>query len=171
MPPLCLLWQTNSVPLSNSRPLSDHCGDHCASIWRPRQPLIHHGDGSASTLPPLHDLLCHYSSLWWFKKCTMVVLQQLHRKRTSGFGRPLSVLVNFLVAQQWHGGCSPVWRGLLGLIDYMVALVQIMAKCITGYRPLSEAMLYWHMYASLGLNEFIVHITLVATAETIILMP
>ena len=44
------------------RPLSDHCGDQCASIRRPRQPLNHHGNDSAPTLPPLHGLLSHYSS-------------------------------------------------------------------------------------------------------------
>ena len=55
---------TTTVPpyADRWRPLSDHCGDHCASIRRPQQPLSHHNNGSTSTLPPLCDLLRHYSS-------------------------------------------------------------------------------------------------------------
>ena len=54
---LCLPCTTTVPPLADQwHSLSDHCGDHCASIRRPRQPLSHHDNGSASTLPPLHDL-------------------------------------------------------------------------------------------------------------------
>ena len=60
---VCLPCATIVPPLADQwRPLSDHCGDHCASIQRPRQHLSHHGNGSAFTLPSLRDLLCHYSS-------------------------------------------------------------------------------------------------------------
>ena len=58
----CLPWTIIVPPLTDQwRPLSDHCGDHCASIRRLQQPLSHLGNGSASTLPPLCDLSCHYS--------------------------------------------------------------------------------------------------------------
>ena len=60
---VCLSCTTIVPPLADQwRPLSDYCGDHCASIQRPRQHLSHHGNGSAFTLPSLRDLLCHYSS-------------------------------------------------------------------------------------------------------------
>ena len=59
---VCLPCTTIVPPLDDQwRPLSDHCGDHCASIQRPRQHLSHHGDGSAFTLPSLRDLL-YYNS-------------------------------------------------------------------------------------------------------------
>ena len=80
---VCLPCTTIVPPLADQwRPLGDHCGDHCASIQRPRQHLSHHGNGSAFTLPSLCDLLCHYSSFGRFKEGTRVVLQQLHRNRT-----------------------------------------------------------------------------------------
>ena len=43
-----------------------------------------------------------------------------------------------------------------GPIDNNLALVQIMAWCQTGDKPLSEPMMAWFgdIYASLGLNEF-----------------
>ena len=76
---VCLPCTTIVPPLADQwRPLSDHCGDHCASIQRPWQPLSHHGNGSAFTLPSLRDL----QQLWSFKEGTRVVLQQLHRNRT-----------------------------------------------------------------------------------------
>ena len=60
---VCLPCTTIVPPLADQwRPLSDHCGDHWASIQRPRQHLSHHVNGSAFTLPSLRDLLCHYSS-------------------------------------------------------------------------------------------------------------
>ena len=65
----CLLCTITVPPLADQwRPLSDHCGDHRASIRRPRQPLGHHGKGSTSTLLPLCDLLCHYSSFGGSRK-------------------------------------------------------------------------------------------------------
>ena len=81
---VCLPCTTIVPPLADQwRPLSNHCGDHCASIQRPRQHLSHHGNSSTFTLPSLRDLLCHYSSLLWsFKEGTRVVLQQLYRNRT-----------------------------------------------------------------------------------------
>ena len=60
---VCLPCTTIVPPLADQwRPLSDHCGDPCASIQRPQQHLSHHGNGSAFTLPSLRDLFCHYSS-------------------------------------------------------------------------------------------------------------
>ena len=54
MPPLCLLWP----------PISFHWAITVATTVPPfGDHTIHHSDGSASPLPPLHDLLCHYSSL------------------------------------------------------------------------------------------------------------
>ena len=54
---VCLPCTTIVPPLADQwRPLSDHCGDHCASIQRPRQHLSHNGNGSAFTLPSLRDL-------------------------------------------------------------------------------------------------------------------
>ena len=48
-------WPVNS--------LSDHCGDHCASIQRLWQPFSSHDNGSVSTpLPPMSDLLYLCSS-------------------------------------------------------------------------------------------------------------
>ena len=59
----CLPCTAIAPPLADKkRPLSDLCGDPRTSIRRPRQPLSYHGNGSASTLPPLRDLLCHYNS-------------------------------------------------------------------------------------------------------------
>ena len=62
------------------RALSDHCGDHCASIWRPREPLSDYGTGLqyASFARPVVSL----KQCWWFNERTRVVLRQLHRKST-----------------------------------------------------------------------------------------
>ena len=61
---VCLPCTTIVPPLADEwRSLSDHCGDHCAAIQRPRQHLSHHGNGSAFALPSLCDLLCHYRAL------------------------------------------------------------------------------------------------------------
>ena len=71
---VCLPCTTIVPPLADQwRPLSDHCGDHCASIQRLRQHLSHHGNGSAFTLPSLRDQLCHYSTTA-FKEGTRVFL-------------------------------------------------------------------------------------------------
>ena len=90
------------------RPLSDHCGDHCASIQRPRQHLSHHGDGSAFTLPSLRDLLCHYNNFGRSRKAQGSCCSSYTETELSGFRRPLSVLTIFMVAQGWHEGRSPV---------------------------------------------------------------
>ena len=53
------LSRTNSVP-----PFADWwcpLSDHYVSIRRPRQPLGHHTNGFAYTLPPLSDRFCVYS--------------------------------------------------------------------------------------------------------------
>ena len=89
--PLCLPWTTKTVVVAQHvaqrrqngdrpiamvaqglpwSPVSDHLGDHCASIRPPPQHLGHHGNGFASTLPPLSDLLCHYSSFGGSKRHT-----------------------------------------------------------------------------------------------------
>ena len=98
LPPLADQW----------RPLSDHCGDHCASIQRPRQHLSHHGNGSAFTLPSLRDLLCHYSRFGRSSKAQGSCCSSYTELELSGFRRPLSVLTIFVVAQRWHEGRSPV---------------------------------------------------------------
>ena len=75
---------TTTVP-----PLAAHCSDHFASIRRPQQPLSQHGNDSASTLPHLHDLLCHYSRFGGSRNalgsCCSYTETEL-----SGFGRPLA---------------------------------------------------------------------------------
>ena len=106
---VCLPCTTTVPPLDDQwRPLSDHCGDHCASIQRPRQHLSHHGDGSAFTLPSLRDLLCHYSCFGRSRKAQGSCCSSYTETKLSGFRRPLSVLTIFMVAQGWHEGRSPV---------------------------------------------------------------
>ena len=106
---VCLPCTTIVPPLDDQwRPLSDHCGDHCASIQRPRQHLSHHGDGSAFTLPSLRDLLCHYNSFGRSRKAQGSCCSSYTETELSGFRRPLSVLTIFVVAQGWHEGRSPV---------------------------------------------------------------
>ena len=106
---VCLPCTTIVPPLDDQwRPLSDHCGDHCASIQRPRQHLSHHGDGSAFTLPSLRDLLCHYNSFGRSRKAQGSCCSSYTETELSGFRRPLSVLTIFMVAQGWHEGRSPV---------------------------------------------------------------
>ena len=55
-----------------------------------------------------------------------------------------------------------------GPVDNIPALVQLMAWCRPGDKPLSETMMlfYWRKYASLGLNEF-THGSLVNVATMI----
>ena len=106
---VCLPCTTIVPPLDDQwRPLSDHCGDHCASIQRPRQHLSHHGDGSAFTLPSLRDLFCHYNSFGRSRKAQGSCCSSYTETELSGFQRPLSVLTIFMVAQGWHEGRSPV---------------------------------------------------------------
>ena len=106
---VCLPCTTIVPPLDDQwRPLSDHCGDHCASIQRPRQHLSHHGDGSAFTLPSLCDLLCRYNSFGRSRKAQGSCCSSYTETELSGFRRPLSVLTIFMVAQGWHEGRSPV---------------------------------------------------------------
>ena len=105
----CLPSTTIVPPLADQqRPLSDHSGDHCASIRRPRQPFSHLGNGSASNLPPLCDMLRHYSSFGRSRKAQGSCCSSYTETELSGFGRPLSILTIFLVAQRWHEGRSPV---------------------------------------------------------------
>ena len=106
---VCLPCTTIVPPLADQwRPLSGHCGDHCATIQRPRQHLSHHGNGSAFTLPSLCDLLCHYSSFGRSRKAQGSCCSSYTERELSGFRRPLSVLTIFMVAQRWHEGRSPV---------------------------------------------------------------
>ena len=106
---VCLPCTTIVPPLPDQwRPLSDHCGDHCASIQRPRQHLSHHGNGSAFTLPSLRDLLCPYSSFGRSRKAHGSCCSSYTETELCGFRRPLSVLTIFMVAQRWHEGRSPV---------------------------------------------------------------
>ena len=107
---VCLPCTTIVPPLADQwRPLSDHCGDRCASIQRPLQHLSHHhGNGSAFTLPSLCDLLCHYSSFGRSRKAQGSCCSSYTETELSGFRRPLSVLTIFMVAQRWHEGRSPV---------------------------------------------------------------
>ena len=104
---VCLPCTTIVPPLADQwRPLRDHCGDHCASIQRPRQHLSHHG--SAFTLPSLRDLLCHYSSFGCSRKVQGSCCSSYTGTELSGFRRPLSVLTISMVAPRWHKGSSPV---------------------------------------------------------------
>ena len=106
---VCLPCTTIVLPLADQwRPLSDHCGDHCASIQRPRQHLSHHANGSVFTLPSLRDLLCHYSSFGRPRKAQGSCCSSYTETEISGFRRPLSVQTSFMVAQRWHEGRSPV---------------------------------------------------------------
>ena len=89
-----------SIERSQWRPLS--------LIRRPRQPFSHLGNGSASTLPPLRDLLRQYSSFGRSMKAQGSCCSSYTETELSGFGRPLSVLTIFLVAQRWHEDRSPV---------------------------------------------------------------
>ena len=93
---VCLPCTTIVPPLADQwRPLSDHCGDHCASIQRPRQHLSHHGNVSAFTLPSLRDLLYHYSSFGRSRKAQGSCCSSYTETKLSGFRRPLSVLTIF----------------------------------------------------------------------------
>ena len=103
----CLLCTTIVPPLADQwRPLSDHCGDHCASIQRPRQHLSHHDNGSAFTLPSLRDLLCHYISFGRSRKAQWSCCSSYTEAELPGFRRLLGVLTIFMVAQRWHEGRS-----------------------------------------------------------------
>ena len=106
---VCLPCTTIVPPLADQwRPLSDHCGDHCASIQRPRQHLSHHGNGSAFTMPSMRDLLCHYSSFGRSRKSQGSCCSSYTEAELSCFQQPLSVLTIFMVAQRWHEGRSSV---------------------------------------------------------------
>ena len=88
------------MPMHQDPLLVDHSGDYCASIRRPRQPFSHLGNGSASILPPLRDLLRHYSRCGRSMKAQRSCCSSYTETELSGFGRPLSVLAIFLVAQR-----------------------------------------------------------------------
>ena len=81
-------------------PLSDHCGDRRAFIQRPRQPLSHHGDGRAFTLPPVSDFLCLYNSFGCSRKAQGSCCSGYTETWRSGFRRPVSILIIFHVAQR-----------------------------------------------------------------------
>ena len=106
---VCRPFTTIVPPLADQwRLLSDHCGDHCASIQPPRQYLSYHGNGSSFTLPSSRDLLCHYSSFGRSMKAQGSCCSSYTETQLSGFRWPLRVLTIFMVAQRWHGGRSPV---------------------------------------------------------------
>ena len=134
---VCLPCATIVLPLADQwRPLSDHCGDHCASIQRPRRHLSHHGNGSAFTLPSLRDLLCHYSSFGRSRKAQGSCCSSYTETELSGFRRPLRVLTIFMVAQRWHEGRSPVCEGgfrghvrISGSTHFTQRARQFMSKC------------------------------------------
>ena len=98
VPPLCLLWPTNSV--------------HWAiTVATTVPPFGDHGNPSATlamVLPPLRDLLRHYSRFGRSRKAQGSCCSSYTETELSGFGLPLSVLAIFLVAQRWHEGRSPV---------------------------------------------------------------
>ena len=111
---VCLPSTTIVPPLADQwRPLSDHCGDHCASIQRPRQHLSHHGNGSAFTLPSLRDLLCHYSSVGRSRKAHGLCCSSYTETELSGFRRPLSVLTIFMVFTKVARRSQPCVKGVL----------------------------------------------------------
>ena len=75
VPPLCLLWPTNSVHWAITvRPLCLHSGT-TATLQPPSQWFCLHSASFARPVAPLQHL-------WSFKEGTRVVLQQLHRNRT-----------------------------------------------------------------------------------------
>ena len=109
---VCLPCTTIVPPLADQwRPLSDHCGDHCASIQRPRQHSSHHDNGSAFTLPSLRDLLCHYSSFGCSRNAQGSCYSSYTETELSGSRRPLSVLTIFIVAQRSQPCVKGALRG------------------------------------------------------------
>ena len=87
-------------------PLYHHCASFGRplvaierSLWRPL--CLHsvttatpepHYNGSAPTLPPLHDLLCQYSSFGGSRNAQGSCCSSYTETELSGFGRPLSVI-------------------------------------------------------------------------------
>ena len=85
------------------------------SLWRP---LCLHSATTATLEPPWQWFCLHSASFvqpvvplhqfWWFKEAQGSCCSSYTETELSGFGRPLSVLIIFLVAQRWHEGCNPV---------------------------------------------------------------
>ena len=105
LPPLyhhcaLILWPTNSVHWAITVATTvPSFGDHSnPSI------VSHHGNGSASTLPPLSDMWCHYSSFDGSKKVEGSCCSSYTETGLSG----LSGLIIFLVAQRWDDGHRPM---------------------------------------------------------------
>ena len=78
--------------------------------------------------------------LWW--------RQNSRHFRDDNFKFQVHFIENFWISNQISLRYFPQ-----GLIDNMPGLVQIMACCLFGAKPLCEALFYWLMYASLSLNE------------------
>ena len=91
----CFCLPCTTIVFDQWRPSSDHWGDHCAAIRRPRQSLSHHGYASASTLPPLSDLSCLDSKFGGSGKTHMSCCKRYTEAGLSGFRRPGGVLVFF----------------------------------------------------------------------------
>ena len=102
VPPLCLLWPTSSVhweiTVATTVPLFGDHGNPWATL--------------AMVLPPLWLLsgtwYGHYNSFGRSRKAQGSCCSSYTETELSDFGRPLSVLTIFLVAQRWHEGRSPV---------------------------------------------------------------
>ena len=73
-------------------------GNHCASIWWPRQPLSHYNNGYTSLLPPLKDLLSLLSSFEGSPREVVVLFcagSSCAENVQSGDRWPLSILLIF----------------------------------------------------------------------------
>ena len=81
-----------------------YCCKHCVSIWAMLLPLLYHhcasfvhnSNRSASILFSLHNPLCHYSSFGDSRNAQGSCCSSYTETELSGYGRPLSVLDNFL---------------------------------------------------------------------------
>ena len=85
-------------------PSSDHCGNHCASIWRSRQPSSDHGNASA----PFELPVVSQQQFWRFRKAQGSCCSSYTETESFGFRQPVGVLIIVMVAQRWHDGRNPV---------------------------------------------------------------
>ena len=101
VPPLCLLWPTNSVlwviTVATTVPPFGDQGNRWATL--------------AIVLPPPTTLLvCHYNNFGGSRNAQRSCCSNYTETKLSQFGQPMRVLINFLVAQRWHEGRSSVIR-------------------------------------------------------------
>ena len=102
VPPLCLLWPTNSVhwaiTVVTTVPLFGDYGNRWATM--------------AMVLPPLCLLCttcCATTAVFGDSRKAQVSCCSSYTKIIIFWvGQSVSILINFVVAQRWHEGCSPV---------------------------------------------------------------